>query len=417
MPFSPVTALRMAEQVARRSGPDILDELSAALAGLVPHRAAAELAIYCVATPVHAVGEPEFAGAITSVELGALLAYVTAGQPWQGVAEIAGGRHFVLAVASDRAPSGALVVFVRQGTDELNAETVAVVQAVWDLVTSCHHQLVLTAEPAVLARSRATDQARAAAIAELSEAHTASMAGLLGVLRSRHLDDTSARSAAIDLALTALDDLRVNAERRRSTGGEEPAGQAFQRLADSLRPLLRHSPVALELDPPGNDRLVHSDVAHAARVTVRAVVLAMLQQDDVHRIRVGWQLDGGLLEARIRDDGPGELGGRADIGQIAERVRDQRGQFEVDAVPGWGMAVKVTLPVTPRHPAENPLAGLGERELEVLQRLALGHRNRTIAGQLHISESTVKFHVANILTKLGVGSRTEAAAVYHAAAG
>ncbi|XUL99513.1 response regulator transcription factor [Streptomyces venezuelae ATCC 10712] len=52
----------------------------------------------------------------------------------------------------------------------------------------------------------------------------------------------------------------------------------------------------------------------------------------------------------------------------------------------------------------------------MLRHLALGHRNRRIAEQLHISESTVKFHVANILNKLGVDSRGEAAALFHAAA-
>ncbi|MGW2412570.1 response regulator transcription factor [Streptomyces tubercidicus] len=59
----------------------------------------------------------------------------------------------------------------------------------------------------------------------------------------------------------------------------------------------------------------------------------------------------------------------------------------------------------PRTPAPDPLTALGERELQVLARLALGHRNRAIAQELHISESTVKFHVAKILTKPGVESR------------
>ncbi|GAA1311544.1 hypothetical protein Psi02_55670 [Planotetraspora silvatica] len=103
-------------------------------------------------------------------------------------------------------------------------------------------------------------------------------------------------------------------------------------------------------------------------------------------------------------------------------------------MPGWGMTTKLTFPLAlseaaatriPRPilaslpdeaPGTDPLAGLGARELEVLERLALGHRNRTIAQELHISESTVKFHVANILTKLSVGSRGEAAAFFHSAA-
>ncbi|MEJ8654418.1 helix-turn-helix transcriptional regulator [Streptomyces sp. MS1.AVA.3] len=64
----------------------------------------------------------------------------------------------------------------------------------------------------------------------------------------------------------------------------------------------------------------------------------------------------------------------------------------------------------------DPLIALGERELQVLARLALGHRNRAIAQELHISESTVKFHLAKILTKPGVESRGEAAALFHTVA-
>lgn len=51
---------------------------------------------------------------------------------------------------------------------------------------------------------------------------------------------------------------------------------------------------------------------------------------------------------------------------------------------------------------------LTPRELEVLAMLAEGVGNKEIAARLHISEHTVKFHVASILGKLGASSRTEA---------
>ncbi len=57
---------------------------------------------------------------------------------------------------------------------------------------------------------------------------------------------------------------------------------------------------------------------------------------------------------------------------------------------------------------ENPQV-LTERETDVLSLLANGKANKEIALQLHISETTVKTHVSNILTKLGVPSRTQAA--------
>jgi DNA-binding NarL/FixJ family response regulator len=52
---------------------------------------------------------------------------------------------------------------------------------------------------------------------------------------------------------------------------------------------------------------------------------------------------------------------------------------------------------------------LTERETDVLRLLAKGKANKEIAAALHVSETTVKTHVSNILMKLGVPSRTQAA--------
>ena len=57
--------------------------------------------------------------------------------------------------------------------------------------------------------------------------------------------------------------------------------------------------------------------------------------------------------------------------------------------------------------------GLTERELEVLRLVAEGRSNREIAGELFISPKTASVHVSNILGKLGVASRGEAAAKAH----
>ncbi|MBI4336916.1 MAG: response regulator transcription factor [Chloroflexi bacterium] len=59
-------------------------------------------------------------------------------------------------------------------------------------------------------------------------------------------------------------------------------------------------------------------------------------------------------------------------------------------------------------PSPSSAGELSARELEVLQLLAEGLPNKTIAQRLSISEHTVKFHVNSILGKLGAQSRTEA---------
>ncbi|NVN53398.1 hypothetical protein HLY00_3743 [Mycolicibacterium hippocampi] len=64
--------------------------------------------------------------------------------------------------------------------------------------------------------------------------------------------------------------------------------------------------------------------------------------------------------------------------------------------------------VTPKEP------GLTTREAQILGMLELGLSNQDIAGQLSIAVHTVKNHVHSLLTKLGVGTRAEAAALSHA---
>jgi len=54
---------------------------------------------------------------------------------------------------------------------------------------------------------------------------------------------------------------------------------------------------------------------------------------------------------------------------------------------------------------------LTAREIDVLRHIAGGNRNRDIAGQLFISEETVKVHIKHIMEKLGASDRTQAVAI------
>jgi DNA-binding NarL/FixJ family response regulator len=60
------------------------------------------------------------------------------------------------------------------------------------------------------------------------------------------------------------------------------------------------------------------------------------------------------------------------------------------------------------HLSDQALSG---REIEVLQHLAGGNRNRDIAERLFISEETVKVHIKHIMEKLGAADRTQAVAI------
>lgn len=72
--------------------------------------------------------------------------------------------------------------------------------------------------------------------------------------------------------------------------------------------------------------------------------------------------------------------------------------------------LRTFLPATsnPSRQVEELLEPLTPREQEVLQMLSAGLANKEIAAKLRISDHTVKFHVASILGKLGVSTRTEA---------
>ncbi|RME42358.1 MAG: DNA-binding response regulator [Caldilineae bacterium] len=81
-----------------------------------------------------------------------------------------------------------------------------------------------------------------------------------------------------------------------------------------------------------------------------------------------------------------------------------------DELPLHPRVARHLLADTSRHAAPAPAgASLTEREREVLQLVARGLNNNAIAEALQISRGTVKIHVSNILGKLNVSSRTEAA--------
>jgi two-component system, NarL family, response regulator DevR len=118
-------------------------------------------------------------------------------------------------------------------------------------------------------------------------------------------------------------------------------------------------------------------------------------------------LDEQLVLRAIRAGARGYVVKDVDTSGLIRAIRDiGRGQSAFDARSAAAMVRGLNAP-----PADTSRQ-LTARETEVLRLLARGLSNKDIGGQLYISETTAKFHVGNILRKLGVSRRAEA--VYEA---
>jgi DNA-binding NarL/FixJ family response regulator len=117
-------------------------------------------------------------------------------------------------------------------------------------------------------------------------------------------------------------------------------------------------------------------------------------------------------------------GGGGDRDQATELLRDAVTVTEsMGARPllddALALARRARLPLAATSPAEEPQPTSGipfaltDREREVLALVAAGRTNGQIATELFISPKTASVHVSNILAKLGVAGRVEAAGVAH----
>lgn len=118
-------------------------------------------------------------------------------------------------------------------------------------------------------------------------------------------------------------------------------------------------------------------------------------------------LDEQLVLNAIRAGARGYVLKDVDTSALVRAIRDvSRGESAFDARSAAAMVRGLNAP----EPEESQ--HLTSREREVLRLLARGLSNRDIGEKLYISETTAKFHVGNILRKLGVSRRAEA--VYEA---
>ncbi|HEV2404828.1 MAG TPA: response regulator transcription factor [Ktedonobacterales bacterium] len=172
--------------------------------------------------------------------------------------------------------------------------------------------------------------------------------------------------------------------------GEAGSGQEAVQLAGELAPDV----VLMDLIMPGMDGVETTRLLKQASPRSQVIVLTSYHEDE----HIFPAIRAGALSYLLKDVAPPEL---------ADAIRKAaRGE----AVLHPRVAARVVQEI---HGAKrdtfNPFTELSERELEVLKLIAGGASNEEIAGTLVISEKTVKSHVSNILSKLHVADRTQAA--------
>ncbi|HLI89784.1 MAG TPA: response regulator transcription factor [Ktedonobacteraceae bacterium] len=172
--------------------------------------------------------------------------------------------------------------------------------------------------------------------------------------------------------------------------GEASTGEEAVRMAAELAPDV----VLMDLIMPGMGGVEATRQVKLASPRTQVIVLTSYHEDKY----IFPALRAGALSYVLKDVGPDEL---------AEAIR-QAARGESILHPR--IAARVVQEIQGvKHEAHNPATDLSERELEVLRLIAAGRTNTEIAQALIISEKTVKGHVSNILSKLHMLDRTQAA--------
>lgn len=158
--------------------------------------------------------------------------------------------------------------------------------------------------------------------------------------------------------------------------------------------LLNPDVILLDIQMPRKDGVAAIAEIKAANPEARILVLTSFSEDET----VFAAIKAGALGYLLKDASTGEL-----IGAI-RNVYQGRSSLHPD------IALKVIreLNKPPAHlpPTDDPLT---EREVEVLRLVARGMTNQEIADRLVVSERTVRTHISNILGKLHLANRTQAA--------
>ena len=198
------------------------------------------------------------------------------------------------------------------------------------------------------------------------------------------VDDHSVVRQGVRAFLEAQADLSVI--------GEAESGEQAVQLAQKYLPDV----VLMDLLLPGMNGVEATRLVKQVSPRSQVIVLTSYYEDE----NIFPALRAGAISYTLKDIHPTEL---------VEAVRKAaRGESELHP----RVASRIIQEVREFKPAVPAAFGeLTERELDVLRLIAVGESNATIAGKLVLSEKTVKGHVSNILSKLHIADRTQAAAL------
>lgn len=182
----------------------------------------------------------------------------------------------------------------------------------------------------------------------------------------------------------------LRSEPRFELAGQATNGEQALQMARELTPDV----ILMDVRMPGMDGV---ETTHRLlEVMPHARVLMLTVSEDDQPLLTAIQV--GARGYILKNAGADELF------QAIQRV------YDGEAVLSPAVTLQVFRALQSMEPSKLPEAALTPRELDVVRMLALGADNCKIAEALFISENTVKTHVAHILEKLGVHSRSQVAA-------
>jgi DNA-binding NarL/FixJ family response regulator len=171
--------------------------------------------------------------------------------------------------------------------------------------------------------------------------------------------------------------------------GEAASGEEAVKVTKKLKPDV----VLLDIRMQGKDGLAALEKIRAEMPNVRCVMLSTFDNPTYVARAVAAGAHDYMLKGCTRSELINSITGAA-AGQLPMRAGELR---------------RVATTMANRLATPDPDIPLTQRETQVLRHMALGLSNKEIAQSLTISVETVKEHVQNILRKIAVGDRTQAA--------